>query len=168
MRASLQYCRENGFCTSFPAELQKRQTLHGFPCITAEKRIFAQDRKAGAEYRGTGEKMDYYVVLCGANAYTQKFYFNPAFDVLPQRVKDELKVACVLFTSEVGGILTVEYDKEGNLQLRTEADEVDGTYDDINAKLKIKELQEKNRELFESLELFYRVFNGIDTESKGN
>ena len=112
--------------------------------------------------------MDDYVVLCGANAYTQKFYFNPAFDVLPQRVMDELKVACVLFTSEVGGILTVEYDKERNLQLRTEADEVDGTYDDINAKLKIKELQEKNRELFESLELFYRVFNGIDTESKGN
>ncbi len=136
-----------------------------FPCITAEITDPVWDRKTG-ENRGTGEKMDDYVVLCGANAYTQKFYFNPAFDVLPQRVKDELKVACVLFTSEVGGILTVEYDNEGNLRLRTEADEVDGTYDDINAKLKIKEMQEKNRELFESLELFYRVFNGIDSESK--
>lgn len=104
------------------------------------------------------------VILCGANAYTQKFYLNPAFDVLPQRVKDELKVACVLFTSEVGGILTLEYDANGSLQLRTEADDVDGTYDDINARLKIEELQKKNRDLFESLELFYRVFNGIDAE----
>ena len=29
-------------------------------------------------------------VLCGANAYEQKYYFNREFDGIPQSIKDEL------------------------------------------------------------------------------
>ena len=31
-----------------------------------------------------GEK----IVLCGANAYEQKYYFNPRFSKIPQSVQD--------------------------------------------------------------------------------
>ena len=48
-------------------------------------------------------------VLCGANAYEKKYYFNQAFDRIPDSIKDELHVICVLFTEEVGGIFTVEF-----------------------------------------------------------
>ena len=41
------------------------------------------------------------VVLCGASAYTKKFYFNEDFEALPQTVKDELKILCVLYTEDV-------------------------------------------------------------------
>ncbi len=41
--------------------------------------------------------------------------FNPDFDKLPDDVKNELKIMCVLFTEEVGGILDMEFDEEGNL-----------------------------------------------------
>lgn len=51
------------------------------------------------------------VVLCGANSYEQKYYFNEEFQSLPQSVKDELHIMCVLFTEDVGGILTMEYDE---------------------------------------------------------
>ena len=45
------------------------------------------------------------VVLCASNSYEKKYYFNPDFDRLPEDIKNELKIMCVLFTEEVGGIL---------------------------------------------------------------
>ena len=41
-------------------------------------------------------------VLCGANSYEQKYYFNQEFSSLPQSVKDELHIMCVLYTEDVG------------------------------------------------------------------
>ena len=53
--------------------------------------------------------MEENTVLCGANAYEQKYYFNPDFESLPQAIQDELHIMCVLFTEEIGGIFTVEF-----------------------------------------------------------
>lgn len=98
------------------------------------------------------------IVLCGASAYEQKYYFNKDFDSLPEYVKQELQIMCVLFTEEIGGVLTLEYDEEGNLQFRTEALEADARYDEIGGALRIKQLRQEKRELLESLEMYYRVF----------
>lgn len=98
------------------------------------------------------------VILCGSNAYEKKFYLNEDFETLPQGIKDELKIMCVLFTEEVGGILTLVYDEEGNLNLEVSFDEEDILYDEIGSGLKIKEIQRTKAELMESLELFYKVF----------
>lgn len=98
------------------------------------------------------------VVLCGASAYEEKFYLNDRFQALPQSIQDELKVLCVLYTQDVGGVLTLEYDEEGALCLHTEYREDDFSYDEIGSVLKIKELQTEKRELFEALEMFYKVF----------
>ena len=49
--------------------------------------------------------MEENVVLCVSNAYEKKFYLDEAFQGLPQSIKDELKIMCVLFTEDVGGIL---------------------------------------------------------------
>ena len=98
------------------------------------------------------------VVLCGASAYTKKFYFNEDFEALPQNVKDELKILCVLYTEDVGGTLQMVFDEEGHLHMRTSAEEDDLLYDEIGSVLKIKEMQREQEELFESLEMFYRVF----------
>ena len=98
------------------------------------------------------------VVLCGANAYEQKYYFNHDFDSLPEHVKQELQVLCVLYTEDIGGILTLEFDEDGQLQFKTEAKDSDGFYDEIGSVLKIKQMQTEKRELLESLEVYYRVF----------
>lgn len=37
------------------------------------------------------------IVLCGASAYNQKFYINENFKNLPDEIKNQLKVMCVLF-----------------------------------------------------------------------
>ena len=65
------------------------------------------------------------VVLCGASAYEQKYYLNEDFKSLPSQVQDELKIMCVLFTEDVGGILTLVFDEDGKLLLETSADEAD-------------------------------------------
>ena len=104
--------------------------------------------------------MDEMSILCVSNHYIQQFYFNPDYATLPKQVQDELRAMCVLFTEEVGGILIVRYDENGSLCLVTEAAEEDIMFDEIGAGLKIKQLREEKRELFESLEMFYRVFVG--------
>ena len=105
------------------------------------------------------------VVLCGASAYEEKYYFNQDFAALPQSIQDELHIMCVLFTQDVGGILTLEYDEDGNLEFKVEALEADAMFDEIGSALKIKELQRTKGELLESLELYYRVFSlGEDME----
>lgn len=59
------------------------------------------------------------VVLCGASAYNKKYYLNKDFDRLPKNIKDELKAMCVLFTEDVGGVLTLCFEKDGTLLFET-------------------------------------------------
>jgi len=105
-----------------------------------------------------GSIMEEEVILCAASSYERKFYLNPEFESLPETIRQELQIMCVLFTEDVGGILTVVYDGEGNLELRVEHQENDFAFDEIGSVLKIKELQRTKAETFESLELFYKIF----------
>jgi len=98
------------------------------------------------------------VVLCGANSYEEKYYLNPDFDQLPQSIKDELKIMCVLYVHDVGGILTLVFEDDGSLQLEVTSEEFDPTFDDIGSQLKIKEIQREKQELLEALQIFYKVF----------
>jgi len=98
------------------------------------------------------------IVLCGSNAYEQKYYLNDNFEALPQAIKDELKIMCVLFTEDVGGVLTLSFDEDGTLMFQTEADDGDLLYDEIGSVLKVKQLQNDKTELLEALELYYKVF----------
>ena len=98
------------------------------------------------------------IVLCGASAYAQKYHFNPDFDALPQQVKEELQILCVMYTEEIGGILTLEFDEDGNLEFKTEALDADAMYDEIGSVLRIKQIRKEKQELLASLEMYYRVF----------
>lgn len=98
------------------------------------------------------------MILCGANAYTQKYYLNEAFDKLPEGIKEELQIMCVLYTEDVGGVITLVFDENGKLQFETSSEEMDLLYDDIGSVLKIKQLQRTKEELLESLEMFYKIF----------
>lgn len=102
--------------------------------------------------------MDEEVVLCAASSYERKFYLNPEFEALPESIRQELQIMCVMYTEDVGGVLMVAFDEEGNLELKVDHEENDLLFDEIGSVLKIKEMQQSRRELFESLELFFRVF----------
>lgn len=98
------------------------------------------------------------VVLCGANAYEQKYYFNEQFAKIPQSIQEELHVICVLFTEEVGGIFTIVFEEDGSISLETDAEEDDLLYDEISSGLLVGEIRRNRQELLESLQLYYKVF----------
>ena len=87
---------------------------------------------------------DKMTVLCVANSYEQKYYLNPEFMGLPKTIKDDLQIMSVLFTEDVGGILTWGFEPDGTLTLNVTCDEGDLLFDEfsflgsdgINMKLK--------------------------------
>lgn len=97
------------------------------------------------------------VILCGSSSYTRKFYLNRDFSRLPEAIKEELQIMCVLFTEDVGGTLQLVFDAEGNLEFRTEVEEGDLLYDEIGSVLKIKQLRNEKQELLEAQQMYYRV-----------
>ena len=104
------------------------------------------------------ENADGRVVLCGANAYELKYYFNPLFRQIPESIKKELNIISVLFTQEAGGIFTILFEKDGSISIETNADEEDITYDEITAGLLVGEVRRKRQDLFEALGLYYRIY----------
>ena len=97
------------------------------------------------------------IVLCGASSYVQKYYFSEKFKLLPDEIKNELKIMCVSFAEEAGGILTLEFDNSGDLKFCVRVDDGDFYFDEIESGLKISSYQRKKEELLSQLELFYRM-----------
>ena len=98
------------------------------------------------------------VVLCASSAYTKKFWFNEDFKTLPEPIQQELKIICVLFTEDVGGVLSLEYEEDGTLVLKEE--EMKGI---ISMMKLVVFLKNKGNTKDESrvigiLELYYKVF----------
>lgn len=96
-------------------------------------------------------------ILCGANAYEEKYYYNKFYDKVPESIQKELNIICVLFTQEVGGIFTIGFDEDGQILLQTMAEEEDITYDEISAGLLVSKIRRERQDMFEALSLYYRV-----------
>ena len=54
-------------------------------------------------------------VLCGANSYVEKYYLNEQFSGLPESIKQELQIMCVMYTEDIGGIILLEFMPDGRL-----------------------------------------------------
>lgn len=98
------------------------------------------------------------IVLCGSNAYEKKYYFNPAFAKIPESIKEELRIICVLFTEEIGGVFTIVFEEDGSISLETDAAEEDILYDEIGSGLLVREVRNSRQDLFEALSMYYKVF----------
>ena len=100
-------------------------------------------------------------VLCGCSSYEQKYYFNERYGNLPQFVKDELHIMCVLFTEEISGELVILFDEDGSLLLSVSSREDDFFFDEIGSALKIKKLRIDKAELFGQLEEYYKAMREV-------
>lgn len=103
------------------------------------------------------------VVLCGASSYEEKYYFNEDFSALPASVQDELKILCVLFVSEIGGVLTLEFEEDGSLVFQVSSKEDDFFFDEIGSGLKIKE-KHFIKQLQRSEQFFFLSLHFLDEE----
>ena len=106
---------------------------------------------------------NYRVILCGANAYEKKYYFNRKFDKIPENNKEERNIICVLFTEEVGGVFTIGFTPYGEVEMDAQKDEEDLLYDEIGAELLKKEIRRKKADMLRALSIYFKVtFLGQD------
>ena len=117
-------------------------------------RYMSKDKKE----QDIGKLPDGRIVLCGANAYEQKYYFNPLFGKIPKSIQDEIHIVCVLFTEKVGVVITFIFEEDGSLSIETEAAEDDYLYDEISSGLLISKIRRNRQELLSQLSLYYRIF----------
>lgn len=108
------------------------------------------------------------IVLCGSNAYEKKYYLNPEYNGIPEEVKKELKMLCVSFTEEIGGILTLEFKPNGTLIFRVEVAENDFAFDEIGSELRIKQMQTMRGELLRSMELYHKIVCSAKMDDERN
>ena len=97
------------------------------------------------------------VVLCAANSYNQKYYLNPVFELLPKSIKEELKLMCVEYAENCGGIISLEFNEQKSLTIKTLVDDSDFYFDEIESGLMISRFQKEKEELFSKLEVFYKT-----------
>ena len=105
-----------------------------------------------------GRLKDGRMVLCAANKYEMKYFFNKNFERIPKSIQDELHIISVLFVQEVGGIFKIVFEEDGDITMETESAEDDFLYDDISGGLMVAEIKRTRQEMFESLRMFYKVF----------
>lgn len=77
---------------------------------------------------------------------------------MPEQIQEELKVACILFTEQISCVFQLEYNEDGSLEFMVIPEHDDFAFDEIGSGLKIKELQTTKRDLWETLELYFKVF----------
>ena len=58
-------------------------------------------------------------VLCGANSYVEKYYLNEQFSGLPESIKQELQIMCVMYTEDIGGIILLEFMPRSEARLKS-------------------------------------------------
>ena len=80
-------------------------------------------------------------VLCGANSYVEKYYLNEQFSGLPESIKQELQIMCVMYTEDIGGIILLEFMPDGRLQFKVEAEENDYLFE---ARLKSSSIRRRS------------------------
>ena len=85
------------------------------------------------------------MVLCAANSYDKKYYFNQKFANLPRSIQDDIHVISVLFTEDCGGIFMIAFEEE------------DITYDEVSAGLMIGQIRKNRSELLDCLTAYYRI-----------
>ncbi len=96
-------------------------------------------------------------IICIANSYIMKYYINKMFEQLPREVKDELKITLVGLAEEVGGIITLLFDDDGQVSFGINHEEEDYLFDDISAGLISKKILSDKKDLFEQIEVYNKA-----------
>ena len=97
-------------------------------------------------------------VLAAASYEKQKYFLEKKFEALPESIRDEVKIICVMLAQKLCCTFVMGFDAEGSLYFETVKREDDFDFDEIGAELEIKQLRQREKELLKALELWYRVF----------
>ncbi|MBR0104603.1 MAG: hypothetical protein IJM06_03255 [Firmicutes bacterium] len=97
-------------------------------------------------------------LLAAASYENRKFYMAPEFSGMPDQIKDEVKIICVLGAERLACDFIMEFSPEGDIVFKIIQPEGVIDFDDIGAELEIKRVQREKKELLKSLKLWYLIY----------
>lgn len=100
--------------------------------------------------------MEKQLIVC-ASPYEHKYFFEPNFEDMPGSIKEELIEATATIAEAVNGIISIGFNKDGNIYIEQTSQE-DIFVDDIGAALEIKRFQKEKKELLQSLKMWYVIY----------
>ena len=98
------------------------------------------------------------MTVAAASFSQQKYVLAEDFSTLPDEIKEDIKVLCVLTAQKLGCTFLLDMDEEGDISFRIVRDTDDLNFDEIGAELEVKEISRKQKELLKALKLWYTVF----------
>ena len=96
--------------------------------------------------------------VAAASFSKQKYFLAEEFSALPEEIKNDIKVVCVLTAQKLGCTFALDMDETGDISFRLIRDTDDLDFDEIGAELEIKEINRKEKELLKALKLWYTIF----------
>ncbi len=106
--------------------------------------------------------MEEKMIISAASAYNEKYFISPKFTNLPKEVLDQIQILVVTLAQKTGGIVQMGYTNQGDLFFEATSEDGDYDYDEINAQLEIKRVEENNKQLLNGLIAYYKLFISED------
>lgn len=97
-------------------------------------------------------------VLIAASSYKEKFYTNPQFIKIPNTVIKELQILCINTAEKLRCIICIGFYPTGNVYLEAITDGSDTSHNESYTTQIIDNLLEDHKDLFQKLELWYKIF----------
>lgn len=107
------------------------------------------------------------LIIAVSNQYIMKYYCDGLINALPEDLQDQIKLILVGFTEECGGILELIYNNEFNdITFKSYSENIDFTYDEIEAKYKLSKLEKEYESFWEELAKYIKA--SIENSEKNN
>lgn len=103
-------------------------------------------------------------IIAAASSESEKYFFEPAFDGIPDVIKDEIHILCVTLADKLGCSFVMGFHDDGDVFFNIIKPEDALDFDDIGTELEIKEVQRDKKDLLEALSLWYKVFKTTEGE----
>ena len=97
-------------------------------------------------------------LLAAASYENQKFYIAPEFSSMPDQIKNEVKIICVLSAEKLLCDFLMEFTPAGDIVFKIIKPENSIDFDDIGADLEIRRIQREKKEFLKSLKLWYLIY----------
>ncbi len=94
-------------------------------------------------------------VIGAASWENQKYFFDPEFNALPDSIKEEIRIICVVMAQRLGCTFLMGFKDEGDVYFEIVKGENAYDFDDIGADLEIKSLTKEKEELIKALKVWY-------------
>lgn len=97
-------------------------------------------------------------VFITASYYKQKYYANPIYDGLPSDIRNNMRELCIMLAEKLHGIIYLGFHPSGDVFIVSEAEDGDLEYDEIDAKLVLRDVEEENEATFKKMKLWYLIY----------